>query len=428
VVQFCNLNAFDENYDLSIITQYVNDGTVNQTSYPTTTSYIADLNSYYRAQLIKGFLSGQLVAINLVFDISQMLISCRFQDADCSMSDFFQYYDFYYGACYRFNQGKDIDGNTINVTKIGQAGAKFGLQMELYAGYATGQEAFITNRGFRVLVFNKSDLNQIAQEVGIDCATGLVTNIAVQRTFSTHLALPYGPCLPTDISQINWNKNSILKFMYNNYFDGTYYSFLPNPVTGYVGANWNWTLTYSQFFCLKMCFQKYLFEQCGCYDITIPFTPKNQATYIANACISGTQLKCKSTKEYYFYSQYSLFGECYDKCPIECEQVSYNLKISTSTYPTEWYAAVLASATNFNTVINRYFNGYGKQNITYVGNYSELKNSIAKINVFYDDLAFGQVDETPAMSFDILLGIVGGNLALFLGLLIRVFIFNYFLA
>jgi hypothetical protein len=164
-----------------------------------------------------------------------------------------------------------------------------------------------------------------------------------------------------------------------------------------------------------MCFQKYLFERCGCYDITIPFTPKNEDYYVSNACISGTQLKCKNAKEYNFYSQQSLFGECYNDCPIECEQIKYDLKISTSTYPTEWYANLLASSTGFNTVINRYFNGYGKQNISYVGNFTQLRNAVAKLNVYYDDLSFAAVEDSPEMTFDVFLGIVGGNMGLFLG-------------
>jgi hypothetical protein len=89
--------------------------------------------------------------------------------------------------------------------------------------------------------------------------------------------------------------------------------------------------------------------------------------------------------------------------------------MSTSNYPTEWYAAVLANSPGFNTLVNRYFSDYAKQNVTYIGNFSELQKAIAKVNVYYDDLSFNQVDERPAMTFDTFLGTVGGSLALFLG-------------
>jgi hypothetical protein len=399
----------------AIINPIINDGTVNITEFPSVAGYVNDVNEYFRAQLIKMTIKGQVAAINLGFDITQMLISCRFQDNDCSMNDFFQYYDYYYGLCYRFNQGRNIDGFVINVTKVGQVGVKYGLQMELYAGYAKGQESYIPTKGFRILVFNKSEVNQIAQEVGIDVATGLATNIVVRKTESTFLGAPYSICLPTDINKIDWTKNSVLQFMYDNYIDGSYYAFLPNPVTNIAAPNWKWTLTYSQFFCLKMCFQRYLFAQCGCYDITIPFTPKHKVDYTDNACISRTQLKCKDSKEYQFFSVHDLFGECYTSCPIECDQIKYDLKISTSSYPTEWYADQLAVNPAFNTLVNRYFTDYGVQNVTYVSNFTELQKAIAKVNVFYDDLSFTKTDEIPAMTFDMFLGTIGGSFALFLG-------------
>jgi hypothetical protein len=411
------LNQFDQNYDASIIQPIVNDGTVNASMYLTLASYVADLNQYFRTKLLQGALIGKFNMLNLPFDISQMLISCRFMDADCSANDFFQYFDYYYGFCYRFNQGIDLSGNPSNISMVGVAGVKYGLQLELYAGYATGQELYMQTRGFRVTVFNKSAVDHIALEQGIDVATGLNTNIAVIRTTLTHLAKPYGPCLPIDIDKITWTQNVHLKFMYDNYIDGSYFIGLPNPYAPtQATVNWNWTVIYSQFICLKLCYQKYLFEQCGCYDITIPMTPKNMVTYIASACTNGTQIGCLNAREQIFYSNSSLFGACYQNCPLECEQIEYDLKVTTSTYPTEWYGALLAQDSGFNAVVNRYFNSYGKVNITYAGNYTELKNAVAKINVYYDDLSFSQIDESPAMTFDVFLGLVGGNLALFLGI------------
>jgi hypothetical protein len=336
-------------------------------------------------------------------------------DTNCSPSDFFEYFDYYYGLCYRYNQGIDLNGSARNISKVGIAGVRYGLQLELYAGYSTGQELYMTSRGFRVSIFNKSAVDQIARETGIEVATGMNTNIQVKRTVMTHLGSPYDLCLPLDATQINWNQNAHLQFMYKNYIDGTYYAGLPNPYTNVNTANWNWTQIYSQFFCLKMCFQKYIWEQCGCYDIVIPMTPKNQANYSANACASGTQISCLNNQEQIFYSDASLFGQCYTDCPFECYQIQYDLKVTTSLYPTEWYANVLASSPEFNAVTNRYFNAFGKANITYVGNYTALKNSVAKVNVYYDDLTFYQIDETPAMTFDTFLGTAGGTLGLFLG-------------
>jgi hypothetical protein len=410
------LNQYDENYDNTILSACVNDGTINRTDYNSLANYLVELSSHFRAKIIQNALSGAYTLTAMSFDISQMLISCRFQDSPCSANDFFQYYDFYYGICSRFNQGRDLFGNNTNISTVSMAGISHGLQLELYAGYAAGQEKYTATRGFRVSVFNKTALDQIVKEQGIYVATGFSTDIAVRRTVLTHLPGQYGPCLPLDVKQIDWNQNAHLKFMYHNYIDGSYYVGLPNPITGQNTSNWKWTLIYSQFFCLKLCFQKYIWEHCGCFDITIPLTPKNQSFYVSNACSNSTQMSCISIKQRKFYSNASLFGQCYTDCPYECYQIEYDLRVTTSTFPTEWYAALLAQDSGFISVVNKAFNLYGKTDISYAGNYSELRNAVARVNVYYESLSFMQIDETPAMTYEVFLGSVGGNMGLFLGI------------
>jgi hypothetical protein len=95
------------------------------------------------------------------------------------------------------------------------------------------------------------------------------------------------------------------------------------------------------------------------------------------------------------------------------------LTISSSTFPTEWYALVLANNSDFNRVINRFFNKIGKPFINYTDDYQGLKNAIARVNVYYDDLRYTKIDDSPAITSDTLFGILGGNLGLLLGLLMH---------
>jgi hypothetical protein len=58
-----------------------------------------------------------------------------------------------------------------------------------------------------------------------------------------------------------------------------------------------------------------------------------------------------------------------------------------------------------------------------------LKNSIALINVYYEDLRFTQIDDNEAISFVTMIGTLGGNLGLFLGMdnfLFVLFFTNFF--
>ena len=149
--------------------------------------------------------------------------------------------------------------------------------------------------------------------------------------------------------------------------------------------------------------------------MTLPQTPAVTEKYIASACVSASQITCLRSTETLFYNNASLIGECYNNCPIECTELKYELTISTSLYPTEWYAKVLTSSPRFNSIINAYFSMVNVPFINYTDDYLGLKNSIARINVFYEDLRYTQVDDSPAMSVITLLGTLGGNFGLFLG-------------
>jgi hypothetical protein len=128
-----------------------------------------------------------------------------------------------------------------------------------------------------------------------------------------------------------------------------------------------------------------------------------------------SQIDCLRGYENYFYNNVSLVGECYKNCPIECVRVKYDFTLSFSSYPTLWYSQVLTNNSQFNKLINTYFKDLNVSFINYTGNFVELKDSIALVNVFYEDLRYSQFDDNAAITFVSLLGTLGGNLGLFLG-------------
>jgi hypothetical protein len=137
--------------------------------------------------------------------------------------------------------------------------------------------------------------------------------------------------------------------------------------------------------------------------------------YLEYACVNVSQISCKTSAQSTFYKSSQLIGACYDHCPVECTEVQYDLTVSTSSYPTEWYAQVLTNNTKFNVVINTYLANSNVSLINYTNNFNELKNAIARVNVFYEDLRYTEIDDNPAMDSIGLLGTLGGNLGLFLG-------------
>jgi hypothetical protein len=143
VVAFCNLNHFDFNYADADISNFTNDGTINEFNENyTANDYVTAVNDYFRFNLIKKYLNDTFQLVFKDFLITQLLLSCRFQRNKCTWEDFFYHYDFNYGLCYRFNMGKDIYGNSTDIRTSGKVGWQNGLQLELYAGHAQIQEKY----------------------------------------------------------------------------------------------------------------------------------------------------------------------------------------------------------------------------------------------------------------------------------------------
>jgi hypothetical protein len=265
VVALCNLNQYDFNYAANKIYPLVNDGTISQSNPNyTANDYFTQVSRHIRNNLILKYLDNLEPLYYDDFGLDQMLLSCTFVSQNCSIADFMFTYDFFYGMCYRFNSGKNLYGQDVAIRTSGQVGWRQGLQLELYAGNAQVQEKFAMVRGFRIFVFNQTNVYPIPEDIGIDVATGLSTNIGIKRTFTYHLPYPYTNCLPTDITKIDWTQNDFLQFMNDNFVKGQYYWTARGwPPGG--DWTWNWTVSYSQSICVKLCFQMYLFKNCGKY-------------------------------------------------------------------------------------------------------------------------------------------------------------------
>ena len=106
----------------SVADPIVNDGTIVRSDYSSPLAYIEALNDYFRAKIIINNVNTPEYLYFLDFYLNQMFISCRYQDQTCTMNDFMQTYDYYYGLCYRFNMGKYQNGTDKTLLKSGKAG------------------------------------------------------------------------------------------------------------------------------------------------------------------------------------------------------------------------------------------------------------------------------------------------------------------
>jgi len=84
--------------------------------------------------------------------------------------------------------------------------------------------------------------------MGITVPTGMQTDINVSTSFVYHLNQPYSNCLS---DPVDYTQNSVLQRLKNNFT-------LSNGITQ----------VYKQSYCLKVCLQQYIINQCGCYDLS----------------------------------------------------------------------------------------------------------------------------------------------------------------
>lgn len=117
-------------------------------------------------------------------------------------------------------------------------------------------------------------------------------------------------------------------------------------------------------------------------------------------------LNCFLKRYVEFFSE-DVPPSCRDKCPLECESITYDLSTSSSEYPSPIYGDILKD----NPIIQAKFSGNLSQ-ITY----ESLKRNMVQISVFYGDLGYDQYEEQAKMDITDLVSNIGGTLGLFLGM------------
>ncbi len=216
-------------------------------------------------------------------------------------------------------------------------------------------ERFAYRSGIYLLVHNQSK-PLLSLAGGIYVAPGLETYIAVSRTFITKQPAPYSNCL-SDMKPFSSYSTTLF-----NYF-----------------TQFNVT-KYEQELCINFCYQDKLIKQCGCASLII--STLNDTRYCENA----TEISCEQ-KFYTLHASSNPDNFCEDVCRPECESQKFDYSISLSKFPTEDYTSLL----------------------------SDQRHKLRFI-VAYKDTTYTQVIETPALTFEKLLGDIGGQIDLFIGI------------
>jgi hypothetical protein len=159
-------------------------------------------------------------------------------------------------------------------------------------------------------------------------------------------------------------------------------------------------IPYSRENCLYLCRQKQNIDKLGCYDMRLP--------KILNAKPCQTQIKYNELTKMLFD-----FSQCSTMCPIKCKVSSYDVTTSYLDYPSYQRYYELR-----NTYYDRFSQMFGTEEISY----EMFKESVAGVNIFFDELQILEFSESPKMTEFDFMGSIGGTMGLFLGFSCLVFV------
>ena len=307
-------------------------------------------------------------------DLDEILLECTFNLKSCNSSDFVWSYDPINGNCFTFNSGFDSNGNKVVLKDSMLSGFYYGLRLTLYVNIyekilETGYFKKVSNElGAYFLIGNSSHL-KYDEKNGIRASPGFGTNIMIDREFKSILPKPYSNCdLDSSFETDSDLFNLILKSKYQ----------------------------YSQQLCITQCFQKYLITKYNC-----------TGTSIVN--IFNLTKECNiDDKVIQLYQNTSFISDlftniCFPLCPLECNQTLFKSSISTTLLVGDKYLSRIKNSNLATDFINRTIDA------------TTIEKSLVKVNIFYESLSYTDTIESPQMNMVSLLGSIGGNLGLFLG-------------
>ena len=383
-VTICNLNQFTTKFAYDFLKSELDrttTGILEQNQSKSISSFLktqALFKLKYQANALLANRS-QSFKQQLGHSLHDSLFSCVFNLEECKADDFAWEWDSYYGNCYSFNSGISSSGSRIDLKGSNLAGDQFGLQMDVYANFFEEFTFFNSIKGGSGLLIR---LDNVSHKIdhsleGIVVSAGSATNLALKREIRSSLPKPYSNC---DLTEDGARPDKTYSDLFDLIVKSSY--------------------EYSQRYCLIQCFQQLTIRTCNC-SISIFASLSNE-----NTCASNEEIVCSFNIVYYniYLKNNYIRDACLPQCPLECS--SSEITYATSTYDLlgDTYLDVVQDNSNLSS-------DFIDRSITE----ENVKQSIVRLNIYYDTLSYKESEETPQMDIVTLIANIGGNLGLFLG-------------
>jgi hypothetical protein len=290
-------------------------------------------------------------------------------DTDCqdNPENYFEsFIDAYYGQCLRFNSGKKLDGNSINLLKGYYGSSNDGLWLNFKLNS-------VDRFGKLLLIIHNHTippLNMANEDIKI--SPGRTNYITVHRTFSEKLGEPYNDCLK-DPNSFKMNKKLI----------------------DYLAKSGR---AYSQKQCFELCFNLKYYETnpCNC-----TYNPWDQVFAKCYASVKKFSHLYNCSENFRtVFSENSFEQKCKEYCPLECDSIEYSLTTYTLDYPTVGNISERDITKHFSSKFETY---------------EEVQRSFYSLIIYYKDLKYTFIKEEPNMVLADLVSNIGGLLGVFVG-------------
>ncbi|CAC5384945.1 unnamed protein product [Mytilus coruscus] len=294
--------------------------------------------------------------------LQNLLIGCSFGGYQCYQSNFTWLQTEDYGNCFTIQSEEFV---------VTSAGPDNGLTLTLYTEtdeYLTG---IAQGYGARIQIHDLYTYPFPSDE-GEYVASGFETHVALKQVELIRKGSPYGEC---------------------------------QDVTAYLSS---YGAKYTRTLCQNFCKQQLVVDTCGCFDNAESdlFFTLNY-TFSVAPCRSETERVCLAQLEA------DLKGrtlEC-PQCVKPCQETQFGKSFSARNWPTDEYANVLMEG------VCEKLPKQACDHMTNKGSdYRALGHNFVKIKIYFEDLNYELIEETPEIEVQQFASDVGGAIGLWIGL------------
>ncbi|KAH9518436.1 Amiloride-sensitive sodium channel subunit beta [Bulinus truncatus] len=296
---------------------------------------------------------------------NDFIASCKFNNRFCSPENFTFFHNHKYGNCYTFNH---YSQNETKTTK--RTGPIYGLVLELFIDQREYVANLAPEAGARV-VLHKRGTMPFPEDEGINVMPGTSTSIGIKQVVYNRLEPPHGVC-----------GDSLLTTDYYAKYKGT---------------------TPTKLSCLKSCFQDLILERCNC---VVPYYYIQDNVTVCDMNATETET-CVNKLSRVLPQRYQ---QCDNICPLPCKETRYEASTSQALWPSNAYE-VRSKYRVPNFLLQRLL----QTNALYM-QIHDSKDEFIKLQIYFQDLIYQEIDQQKGYESMNLIGDLGGQLGLWLGL------------